>query len=1047
MTTPALTTRDFIGERLAVDLIGPAAVDEQLTDRPLDRYLSGMLWPQNTEYGQDDDDGGDRNAAEDGEEGEGQSEELPMSSLRKPSSMGLAFQLHRADGVYGISGMRLPVRVSGGRYTRVRLSAGEEGSGGAAQGAKLLWKRVPFDWHGEIAMQGVSTIAFGERETLSLHARCFETEDAAIVSVSLVNDCDIGERGSGVMRDEGTLFQATLTVLRPPACVFLPQPIRSGGEDADARSAELLFRDVKTYAFGLVASAEWQCDEKGVCQLVRTTWLPQADVRLVSAEGSEVLVEAIGRNTASGKLEAATLAAGGEAMLAMTSAVADGYARWIALQRERADAQVPQAQEHLSGCERAQARIAAGVRLLGDQEDVRSAFQLMNEAIDLQSRWNSPAADPFAWRPFQLAFILQNLESLSNPDSADRRVMDLLWFPTGGGKTEAYLGLIAFSAFLRRIRTKEERGGGGVCCLMRYTLRLLTLQQFERASTLICACEFLRRKGGRSAVDLRSAAPISIGLWVGGSATPNTVEDAIKAEKEGGGVTHAQLTSCPCCKGKVVWRIGRKEPRVTASCENPNCELAVTVPVLPILTVDDVIYNYPPTLLIGTVDKFAQLVRSERSRALFGSGINPPPELIIQDELHLISGPLGSMTGLYEVAIDMLCEHNGNPVKIIGSTATIRRAGDQVKQLFAREVEQFPPPGIDAADSCFAVVPRDAGSRRYLGITTAGRSAKFVLQAVMASALQAAAHVEEADRDNYHTLLAYFNSLRELGGALPLIQDDVDASIRLTARRRKEAPRPLSLPVELTSRVSQTDIKDTLEGLKVKWPEDGAIDIVVATNMVSVGMDIQRLALMIMMGQPKSIAEYIQATSRVGRGKGAPGLVVAILNNAKIRDRSHFETFGSWHGALYRSVEASSVTPFASRARDRALHATLVLAARHLIPALGTAPKLDDASRAAVEAVARRIVERVAAIDPAEAAETEAELAEVIETWAVRSDSLRSYWTHSDASPEKSLLMGAEEAFARGRTGRGHSSAWPTPNSMRNVEAGTQVQLKETAQA
>jgi len=1046
MTSHASTPRDFIVDRMTVDLVGPGAPDEHLKDRPLDRYLSGMLWPQNTEYGQDDDDGGDRNAGEDGEEGEGQSEELPVSSLRKPSSMGLAFRIRRIDGSRGVSGVRLPVRVSGGRYTRVRPAAGADESGGGAERAKPFWTRTPFEWHGEIAAQGVQTIQFRERETLSLHSRCFETEDAVVVSVSLVNDCDIGEHGSDRERDESTLFQAVLTVMRPPSCVFLPQPIRSSGEDADARSAELLFRDVKTYAFGLVASAEWQCDEAGACQLVRTTWLPKADVRLVGAEGAAVLVDAIRGATAGGQLEAATLAAGGDGMLAMARAVSDGYASWITQQRARPEAQLPQAREHLIGCERAQARINTGVKLLAEREDVRVAFQLMNEAIDLQSRWNTPEADAFAWRPFQLAFILQNLESLSDPGSADRRVMDLLWFPTGGGKTEAYLGLIAFSAFLRRVRARGKRGGGGVCCFMRYTLRLLTLQQFERAATLISACEYLRRRGGRAGVNLRGTAPISIGLWVGGSATPNTIEDAIKADKEGGGVSHAQLTNCPCCKSEVTWRITTEEPRVSATCENPSCTLALTGPVLPILTVDEVIYNYPPTLLIGTVDKFAQLVRSERSRALFGAGVNPPPELIIQDELHLISGPLGSMTGLYEVAIDMLCEHDGNPVKIIGSTATIRRAGDQVRQLFAREVEQFPPPGIDSADSCFAVVPSEGGTRKYVGITTAGRSAKFVLQAVMASALQAAANVGETDRDTYHTLLAYFNSLRELGGALPLIQDDVDASIRLTARRRDEAPRPLSLPVELTSRVSQTDIKDTLEALKVKWPDAGAIDVVVATNMVSVGMDISRLALMIMMGQPKSIAEYIQATSRVGRSKGAPGLVVAILNNAKIRDRSHFETFGSWHGALYRSVEASSVTPFASRARDRALHATLVLAARHLVPALSTSPKLDDESRAAVEALAERIVSRVAAVDSAEAAETKAELSEIIETWAVRSDSLSSFWVHSDASPEKSLLMGAEEAFTRGRTGRGHSSAWPTPNSMRNVEAGTQVQLKEAAQ-
>src|SRR5262249_18574810 len=152
-------------------------------------------------------------------------------------------------------------------------------------------------------------------------------------------------------------------------------------------------------------------------------------------------------------------------------------------------------------------------------------------------------------------------------------------------------------------------------------------------------------------------------------------------------------------------------------------------------TVDQDIYRSRPTLLIGTVDKFAQVVRRKEVGPLFDCGGKAPPDLIIQDELHLISGPLGSLVGLYEAGIDLMLMRQGSPPKVIGSTATIRRAADQVTALFCRNVCQFPPPAIDAARSGFATPASatDMPGRVYAAVTTAGRSAKFTLQAVSGS--------------------------------------------------------------------------------------------------------------------------------------------------------------------------------------------------------------------------------------------------------------------------------------------------------------------------
>ncbi len=617
--------------------------------------------------------------------------------------------------------------------------------------------------------------------------------------------------------------------------------------------------------------------------------------------------------------------------------------------------------------------------------------------------------------------------------------MDLLWFPTGGGKTEAYLALVAAILVYRRLRhPRSPDQGAGIGAFMRYTLRLLTMQQFQRAAAMIMALEVARR----AAPQKLGQIPFSLGLWVGGDAVANDFAGAAAALRSSASNSPRQLLECPACGRRLRWEASTSRKAIEVRCDTAECAFAATGSRLPIHTVDEDVYRELPSLLIGTVDKYAQLARKPAAGRLCGVGVpHDRPDLIIQDELHLISGPLGTLVGLYEAAIDEMCSEDGVGPKIVGSTATIRRAASQIRALFDRNTFQFPPAGIHHEDSFFAVKDPVSSGRRYLGVTTAGRSPKFMLQAVMASLLQAgaASSAAGAERDRYWTLTAYFNSLRELGGALVLVEDDVNASLGQIAVRHGETRRQLKSVQELTSRVTQAEIREILTNLDVKEQDGNAVDVLLASNMISVGVDIARLALMVVNGQPKTVAEYIQATSRVGRA-AVPGVVVTVYNASRARDRSHYESFSSWHGALYRDVEATAVTPYASRARDRALHAVLAAMARHLVPGMASDPRLTPQNRPQVEELAARLVSRIARTDEAEVTASKRQIERLLDQWE-RREGLSEYW--KDDRPMTSLLASAESVAARTAAGAALSASWSAPNSMRNVEPGTHFRMAE----
>jgi hypothetical protein len=716
------------------------------------------------------------------------------------------------------------------------------------------------------------------------------------------------------------------------------------------------------------------------------------------------------------------------------------YTEWIGQQQQnipsdRHRAEV--AKDLLHQAKIANRRIEAGLNALDDPQ-VLEAFKIANRAIATairqrathESDQNPQDLDPPKWRPFQLAFILMNLVGIVDPTHPDRECVDLLFFPTGGGKTEAYLGLAAFTLVLRRLKNPDILGAG-VSVIMRYTLRLLTLDQLGRAATLICALELERQQN----VEKLGKYPFEIGLWVGQSATPNIMGEKGKNEPYSARArtiayqndsrykpSPIPLENCPWCGEKFSEKSFHLMPNadhprnLSVICGNrkkrtdgtPQCVFHRNN-FLPIVAVDDSIYRRLPCFMIATVDKFANLPWVGATAALFGKVQSynpqnhefyttaedsqgyrlkenlPPPDLIIQDELHLISGPLGTMVGLYETAIDALCSRLEGKLtirpKIIASTATVRRASKQIQALFGRtHVDIFPPPGIDRRDAFFAktVSTTEKNARLYLGIAAQGRSLKVVLLRTYLALLGVAQKEWEAaggkrnkenPADPYMTLLGYFNSLRELGGSRRIVEDEVNARLtRYSQRQRVNEDEGLfsnrkinDEPRELTSRETTDKVADTKRRLTLTFQEKERVDVALATNMISVGLDITRLGLMVVLGQPKTAAEYIQATSRVGRDETKPGLVISLLNIHRPRDRSHYERFSFWHTTFYRAVEATSVTPFSPRAIDRGLAGITVALARLGHPGM-TAPKsAADISkyRQELDYVVNTIVHRV----------------------------------------------------------------------------------------
>ena len=1052
--------RRHLVEVLERDLLGPESPDEVIADPPVTKYIAGVLFPRDSDRTDPAQDLGENADSDtDADDSESWDPAVSMSYVRYPSSMGMTMAVDTK------AIQRITVRVGGARYVPLEQEGGDAKPrpGGASESEpstpkfigrrarprdQPAWRRVPLE--APPMEVDVSKPSSGQShpvgEGLELFHRIRPADDAGRVSVTLVL---INTRvPASFGRDADSFFQASLRAEAPGGgAVFVHRPGAGlAVAEEDIESDRLLYRDAVSMATGHGTAVDWDSDPAtpGRATAIFTCMIPRFEVRLADSNPA-IDTAVLGMRHLMRAPRAQVLEGLGD--------LCGQYEQWIT----EASEQVPEldralqatAGRHLDRCREALRRMRAGISLLTKDSDTWEAFRLANKAMLMQrarSDWLATADQTSMpdlegdhhWRPFQIAFILLCLEGLANPDSEDRELTDLLWFPTGGGKTEAYLGLLAFTAMLRRLR--DPSSGHGVTAIMRYTLRLLTIQQFERASLLICCLESIRRTDSRL-----GDRPIEIGLWVGRGATPNKLAEAkVSIDKLRQGVRIQQLNPlqlhrCPWCASPIgphnIW-IAKSPQRLVTACRADGCEFSAG---LPICVVDEDIYSRHPMLIIATSDKFASMPWRDSCISLFNGDLPGvrPPELIIQDELHLISGPLGTLSGLYETAVDLLCSAQGRKPKVIASTATIRRAEAQMASLFDRGVRQFPPAGITAADSFFSVEvpPAEKGTRLYVGVTAPGTSQTTLLVRTYAAILQGVAELDGVPsvKDPYWTLVGYFNSLRVLGGARMQVQDDVDDRLDLLSSWHASRRREIENRIELTSRESSGDIPDHLRRMNIRYPDPGTLDVILATNMISVGVDINRLGLMAVMGQPQSTSEYIQATSRVGRRY--PGLVITMLNAAKSRDRSHYESFRDFHAALYRQVESSSVTPFSSQARSRALHAVLVALARLTVPALRANDSASSVGKmiASLEPAKAAIIDRVRRVDERELESTATELEQIIDKWVRKAEEEPDLVYSNPRHPDKALLGDA------GLSSEDFQSTFPTVWSLRDVDLSSNL--------
>ncbi|GHG94006.1 DISARM system helicase DrmA [Streptomyces rubradiris] len=1085
--------RDHLVKYIRRDLLGPWDGDtEELPHRsagPRDRYLVGMLGPRpessetatqiarNAAQQADVEPGSDAGT----EEGALEDRLTPQASGRIwASSMGLSFVVPASVGA-------LTVQAAWGRYS---LTSGFTSDGRPAQ----VWGREPVAHPVGIDVTRTgdqSRILEGDESSgVCLDVQVRERaagqggEDLRVVEIALVNRL---RENDAERRDTQWLFQTELTVTAFPdekAAVFLPiddplDPASAGAsEDVEERRLRLLYRDSLRHAVGrnVAVRADVRKGERRAHRL-RTTWLPEYDVPATQAPTAAEQPLLDGLELGMDELAALAVPERRKELTATLAPLAEGYHTWLQEQRAKArtlpeDLRVA-AETAIDQAAEVCHRIAFGIDALSADPNALEAFRFANRAMALQRRNTAIAAlragqdgmgyrqafeqvrgedkKAASWRPFQLAFVLLNLASLSQPGHPHRgtgreALVDLLFFPTGGGKTEAYLGLAAYTFALRRLQgvvgsgSEARDGGAGVGVLMRYTLRLLTAQQFQRAAALVSACEVLRRQ--EVVRDRRwGETPFRIGLWVGSSVSPNWFSEAqeqIAGAKESSSDKHArviQVLTCPWCgeglsaHSNMDYDEDRRRvllycPRGEGEERCPFSRLGAPGEGIPVLTVDEEIYRLAPAMVIATVDKLAQLPWNGYAGLLFGRvtdwcprhgyrhddldertgcrsrhtrrgqrlpavAAQPvtrlrPPDLIIQDELHLISGALGTTVGLFEAAVDQLCtwtytdadgrRHEVGP-KIVASTATTKRAADQVRGVFARQVAVFPPQVVDVGDTFFSQqvdVTRSSPGRRYLGVCAHGtrlKAAEIRVAEILLLGAQELFDTYGAPADPYMTLVGYFNATRELAGMRRYMDDDIATRVRINGSRKGHdtiADRIVTKSgmlniQELTSRISSADIGATLKRLETAFDpetdtsprrralfaeyaaarrekreprvalthiEKRAVDVVLATSMLQVGVDVSRFGLMLVVGQPKNTAEYIQASSRVGRDARRPGLVVTLYNWSRPRDLAHFEDFTHYHATFYRQVEALSVTPFTRRALDRGTAPTYIAALR-----------------------------------------------------------------------------------------------------------------------
>ena len=1043
--------RQKIIDSIRTDLIGPQDENEVLEENPRYAYLVGMLDVQSNdenysgvvEQEVDSDiafeDGEDFTASEDDD-----NEPISSTHFQLPSSIGISFYIQ--DTTENIN-----LVVSWGDYVK----SSEKYTGkDEKEHNRTIYTRQP--------MKETICVKFSEFNRTKDYALVCDSNVHVHVSritlkggYSLVTAYVLNKRKNPENNTEAIMFQVEISAKAiDGSAAFLAEHICRGILSPD----EFYFEQRPILGRGRGCSAVWDTPINGRSTCVRSAFIPEYEFPGVSAalDGfDKYFFSTASMSTKSRKTDT----------LGKLNTLADAYENWInKVLLVNARMRNPDFKGKIGN--KVIERCHEGIHIIETDDTSFEAFCFMNRVIFLQNSIKSyskkhgqgiecsfqefvnPSIEDnnFGWRPFQIAFILMNLAGIVDPRHKDREIVDLLYFPTGGGKTEAYLGLMAFVIANRRLRADDNEDynrDGGVTVMLRYTLRLLTTQQRDRITKMVIAAEMCRQK----AYPLFGEEPISIGFWVGGGVTANRFDefieraDAPQAAKNARNHIYKQLLTCPFCGKPLMdenFNIDPDKKSIEIYCSDPDCNFyrykKDRTPI-PVYLVDEEIYAKCPTIILSTVDKFARLPWDVNTNSLFGridrlcsrdgyiaigakhsqhkkteaftiTNIKPflPPELIIQDELHLITGPLGTVYGAYETIIEELCSHDGIKPKYVVSTATIKNAEAQTKCLYARNnTTQFPPNGFEIGDSFFIkeIPIEDDPFRKYVGICAPGQSVKTALLRVYAIILQSAYTLSLQDEykdviDPYYSLVGYFNSIRELGGCVRLLQDDIPKRIkRISKKYGLEKIRYLYRNVEITSRMSSYKIPEKLNQLETPYTEKDCLDTAIATNMIAVGMDVNRLGLMVVTGQPKQNSEYIQATSRIGRA--FPGLVVTLYNAYRPRDLSHYENFTGYHSQLYRFVEGTTATPFSARARDRVMHALIISALRLNYPSMANNPdaaQINSLTNKQLESIKKLIIDRLNIIKPSARADAETEIDQFIDWWklkAVQKKQLRYY--------------------------------------------------------
>ncbi|WP_433471438.1 helicase-related protein [Saccharomonospora azurea] len=1037
-------------EHLRRAYVGPEGGEDETTLNPPHRqYAVGMLFPRDD--GRSHTSESERQVVEEQEPDvfDGDVEEygvnVPLAENWRPSSAAISFVT---------DGGSVTVDFSCGTYTRF-------GGDGPPR-----WKRRPFSIRGVRLNKGEGPRRFAAGEVpVEIGARWRDFKGIQLVTVHV--RVRVETTGDERLDIPLMLFQVKLEVTPSDGARILEyDTTRSFDADEEAAELRVRYRNRKSYAVGHGMAADWKLMD-GECVRVFLDPVPAFVVPAVETTGfREGTIEARA-------LELRFLARieeNGPEVLASLRAFVAAFAEWSREQMARAEAFGRDADVAIRIAKRSEvaaARMREGVEFLGapEQAEMRTAFALGMEAMRLQMCQSARSRgvpegqiEEPRWRSFQLGFLLIALASTMNPEHDDRELVDLIWFPTGGGKTEAYLGLAAVEIFRRRI--VHGVAGGGTAVITRYTLRLLTSQQFQRAAALVCAMELMRATHPK----VRRMPPFTIGLWVGNEVSPGTRRDAVRAldrlikARRPEEANQFQVESCPWCLTPLIPRdrsedasrygLRREGSDVVLHCVDPGCLFHAS---LPLGVIDENLYEEPPTILLATVDKFARLQFKPEARRLLGIGkglVFKQPSLIIQDELHLLSGPLGTTVAVFDAVLQVLLSRSGTTPKIVASTATIRASDEQVRALYGRKVALYPPSGLDDDRTFFSRPVESGEGRLYVGLMpqSISQPSAVISSATPMIEIPEALSRKGADtpRDAYWTLVMYHNSLRELGRTSTLMKDDVNGRLEPRAERLGVPLRQVHQVLELTSRRTAEELPRDLRALRVRADESAdAVDVVLSSNMLSVGIDIPRLALMLMVGQPKTTAEYIQATSRVGRGENR-GVVITLFRSNRARDRSHFETFRRYHETLYWSVEPTSVTPWSLSSRDRSLRGALVALLRQALEPLSENDSAvffdlaDDRINHAVGNLVGRFLTHVGRSEPHELQETEEEVWSHLRDWDRRASQAREDGVGL-CYERRPKVAGGALLKRFGESGEG----WLVGDSMRSVEPNVAIEVRE----